>query len=102
MPTAIVSLSAFKARAAQMLADMKATQHEIVLTQCGTASAVVQDFDAYQRRQTALLMLKLMVRGEADIQEGRTTSQDRVFAEIKARWTASADASTIPQRETRR
>ena len=102
MPTVVVSLSEFKAGAARMLADMKATQHEIVLTQGGAEIAVVQDFDAHQRQQDALLMLKLMMQGEADIQEGRTTAQDRVFAEIKARLTARADGSAIPRRETRR
>lgn len=91
MPTAIVSLSEFKARAAQMLAEMKAAEKEIVLTQRGAASAVVQDFDAHQRLQSALLMLKLMVQGEADVQQGRTTSQDRVFAELKARLATSAE-----------
>ncbi len=65
MPTAVVSLSALKAKVAQMLAELKATEHEIVLMQHGVASAVVQDFDARQRQQSALLMLKLMVQGEA-------------------------------------
>ena len=45
MSTAIVSLSEFKAKAARMLAE-KNTEHAIVLTQRGAASAVVQDFDA--------------------------------------------------------
>ena len=43
MPTEIVSLSEFKARAAQMLAEMKAAEKQIVLTQRGAASAVVQE-----------------------------------------------------------
>ena len=91
MPTAVVSLSEFKAKASRMLAEMKAAEHEIVLTQRGAASAVVQDFDAYERQRSALLMLKLMVQGEADIQAGRTTPQDQVFAEIKARLTTRTD-----------
>jgi len=37
--TSIVSLSEFKAKAAQMLSEMKSTEHEIVLTQRGAASA---------------------------------------------------------------
>ena len=85
MPTAIVSLSQFKARAARMLAEMRTGEHDIILTQRGAASAVVQDFEAHERLRTALLMLKLMVQGEADVSAGRTTSQDKVFAEIKAR-----------------
>ena len=102
MPTAVVSLSALKAKVAQMLAELKATEHEIVLMQHGVASAVVQDFDARQRQQSALLMLKLMVQGEADIQARRTTPQDRVFAAIRGRFTATKDGSAIPLQETSR
>lgn len=87
MATSIVSLSEFKARAAQMLSEMKTTEHAIVLTQRGAASAVVQDFQAHQRLQDALLMLKLMVQGEADVQAGRTTTQEQVFSDLEARLT---------------
>ena len=92
MTTSIVSLSEFKARAAQMLSEMKAAEHPIILTQRGAASAVVHDYRAHQRLQSALLMLKLMVQGEADVTQGRTTAQDRVFADIRTRLTATTDA----------
>ena len=91
MTTSIVSLSEFKAKAAQMLSEMKSTEHAIVLTQRGAASAVVQDFRAHQRLQDALIMLKLMVQGEADVAAGRTTPQDRVFADLEARLAAAGD-----------
>ena len=91
MPTAIVSLSEFKAKAARMLAEMRSGEHDIILTQRGAASAVVQDFAAHERLRTALLVLKLMVQGEADVSAGRTTSQERVFADIKARLTTRTD-----------
>ena len=90
MATSIVSLSEFKAKAAQMLAELRTAQHALVLTQRGAASAVVQDFKTHQRLQEALLMLKLMAQGEADIPAERTTAQDRVFADIRARLTTAA------------
>ena len=83
----VTSLSEFKAKAAQMLEEMKANDRDIVLTQNGSATAVVQDFDAYQRMQEALLMMKLMVQGEADIREARTISQAQVFADLKKQIT---------------
>ena len=89
MPTSIVSLSEFKARAAQMLAEIKSSEQVVVLTQRGAASAVVQDYESHQRLQDALLMLKLMVQGEIDISAGRTTPQDEVFRDIKGQLTAS-------------
>ena len=91
MTTSIVSLSEFKARAAQMLSEMKAAEHPIILTQRGAASAVVQDYRAHQRLQNALLMLKLMVQGEADVAQGRTTTQERVFSDLEARLKATTD-----------
>ena len=91
MSTAIVSLSAFKAKAARMLAEMKADDHEIVLTQRGAASAVVQDFETHQRHRNALLLLKLLVQGEADVTAGRVTSQERVFEDVRSRLTTATD-----------
>ena len=88
MTMSIVSLSEFKSKAAQMFVEMKTKKEPIVLTQRGAASAVVQDFDAHQRLQHALLMLKLMVQGEAEVAAGRMSSQDEVFAGIKARLAA--------------
>ncbi|MGH8596806.1 MAG: type II toxin-antitoxin system Phd/YefM family antitoxin [Gammaproteobacteria bacterium] len=78
-------MSKFKAKAAQMLAEMKAAEHEIVLTQNGAATAVVQDYDSYQRLQDALVMMRLMAQGEADVRDGRATRQDRVFSDLKKR-----------------
>ena len=89
MPKPVVSLSEFKARAAQLLAQMKTGDQTIIVTQNGTATAVVQDYEAHQRVQEALLMLKLVVQGEADISAGRMVAQGRVFADIKAGLTAS-------------
>ena len=91
MTTSIVSLNELKAKAAQMLSDMKTTQRPIILTQGGAASAVVHDYRVHQRLQNALLMLKLMVQGEADVARGRTIAQERVFADLKGRLTATTD-----------
>lgn len=90
MTTAIVSVSEFKARAAQMLAEMKSSEQVVVLTQRGAASAVVQDYDSHQRLQDSLLMLKLMVQGEIDISAGRTAPQNEVFRNVKGQLTAGA------------
>ena len=91
MTTSIVNLSEFKARAAQILSEVKAAENPIILTRRGAASAVVQDYRAHQRLQNALLMLKLMVQGESDVSRGRTIPQEKVFADLEVRLTATAD-----------
>jgi prevent-host-death family protein len=83
--TVIVSLSEFKAKASSMLGELKSGDRDIVLTQNGSASAVIQDYGSYLRVQEALALMKLMVQGEADLRAGRTTPQHRVFADLKKR-----------------
>tara|TARA_A100001037_G_C14618701_1_gene400541 strand:+ start:249 stop:524 length:276 start_codon:yes stop_codon:yes gene_type:complete len=85
MPEQIVSLSDFKARASQMLEGMEESGKPIVLTQHGAAKAVVQDYESFSRMQDAMLMLKLMVQGEADVRGGNLTAQDKVFASLRKR-----------------
>ena len=89
MSQSIISLTEFKAKAARILSDMKAEEHTVIVTQNGAANAVVQDYQSYQRTSAALLLLKLMVQGEADVAKGRVTSQDRVFADLRANLTAN-------------
>lgn len=91
MPTADVNLSELKAKAARMLAKMRASEHEFIPAQRSAASAVVQDGAAHESQRSALLMLALMVQGETDIQAGRTIPQDRVFADITHRLTRPED-----------
>ena len=39
--------------------------------------------------RSALLMLKLMAQGEADVTSGKTVPQERVFQEFRSRVTAA-------------
>ncbi|HLF11095.1 MAG TPA: type II toxin-antitoxin system Phd/YefM family antitoxin [Gammaproteobacteria bacterium] len=84
MSHSIVSLSEFRARAAEMLDEIKSTRRGIVLTQNGAASAIVQDYESFQRLQESLAMLKLMIQGEADIRANRTVPQSKVFSSLRA------------------
>jgi PHD/YefM family antitoxin component YafN of YafNO toxin-antitoxin module len=85
MSDAILSLSQFKADASRLLRDLHDKPRTMVLTQNGYASAVVHDYDDFQRMQDGLLMLKLMVQGEADVQADRLMPQNSVFDEVRGR-----------------
>ena len=84
MAMSVVSLSEFKANASRMLAELKASDGAIVVTQSGSPSAVVTDYESHQRQRATLLALKSIVQGEADVAAGRTVPQRRVFADIRA------------------
>lgn len=79
----IISLTDFKASASRLLQQTRGGAN-IILTQNGSASAVVQDYATYCAQQDAFLMLKLMVQGEADVQNNRLTDQSSVFDSMRA------------------
>jgi prevent-host-death family protein len=85
MSESILSISDFKADASRLLDQIRDEPSRIVLTQNGRARAVVEDYAAYQRREQALLMLKLMTQGEDDVRQGRLTDQAEVFAALRQR-----------------
>lgn len=90
MSDSIISLSDFKSDASQWLKRLQEESDAVVLTQNGRASAVVQSYDTFQRQQQALLMLKLLAQGEADIAAGRLIPQEEVFAKLSERFAPDA------------
>lgn len=83
MIESVISLSEFKSDASRLLWEIQGGSESLMLTQNGRAWAVVEGYDTYRRRQEALLMLKLMVQGEADVQGGKLTAQNRVFSGLR-------------------
>jgi prevent-host-death family protein len=83
MQEQIISLTDFKTSASRLLQETRGGAN-IILTQNGSASAVVQDYATYRAQQDAFLMLKLMVQGEADTQNNRVTAQGKVFDSLRA------------------
>ncbi|MBS1202454.1 MAG: prevent-host-death family protein [Chromatiaceae bacterium] len=85
MSQSILSLSEFKADASRLLDKVRDEPGTLVLTQNGRARAVVEDYEQYQARERALLMLKLMAQGERDVADGRLSEQAQVFADLRQR-----------------
>ncbi len=85
MSESILSLSEFKADASRLLDKIRMEPTTLVLTQNGRARAVVEDYEQHQERQRALVMLKLMVQGERDVEGGRVVPQEQVFADLGRR-----------------
>lgn len=76
-------ISYLKAHPAELISQVNESRHPVIITQKGEARAVLQDAESYESMRKALLMMKLVAQGEADIRAGRLTPQDRVFAEIR-------------------
>jgi len=85
LKTEIRPVTFLKNRTAELLDQINETHAPVIITQSGEARAVLQDPESYERTQNALLMLKLLARGEADVRTGRVISQDEVFRKLRKR-----------------
>ncbi len=79
----IVSMNTFLSKAPELLDDLKETHTPLILMKDEAPVAVVQGMDDYRKFLDALYMLKLMVQGEKEIQEGKGREQTEVFADIE-------------------
>ncbi len=65
---------------AQLVRDVAEERRTILLTDNGTAKAVLMDVASYDRWRDTVALLKLIAQSEADVEAGRTLSQDEAFA----------------------
>jgi prevent-host-death family protein len=86
------SVSFVKAHLAEVIHEVNASRNPLVVTQNGASTVVIQDHDSYQRTREALMMLKLVAMGEADVAKGRTIPQAEVFGSLKKRLKAQIAA----------
>ncbi|MCM3877902.1 MAG: type II toxin-antitoxin system Phd/YefM family antitoxin [Thermoanaerobaculia bacterium] len=81
----IRSVTDMKSHAARLLRMVGETRRPIVITQSGEPKGVLMDFDSFQEMRRAMLLLKLVAQGEADVRAGRVVPQAEVFARLRRR-----------------
>jgi prevent-host-death family protein len=72
-----------KSRTSDLLRQINETHRPVVITQNGEPRAVLQDPESYENMRNAIGLLKLISLGEKDIKEGKSKSQEEVFANIE-------------------
>jgi prevent-host-death family protein len=72
-----------KSRASELLRQINETHRPVVITQNGEPKAVLQDPESYENMRNAIGLLKLISLGEKDIKDGKSKSQEEVFANIE-------------------
>ncbi len=86
------SVSYVKAHFAEVIQAVNESRDHLVVTQNGASAVVIQDHETFKRHRDAMLMLKLVAMGEADIAKGRITPQAEVFSSLKKRLKARSSA----------
>jgi prevent-host-death family protein len=85
LASSIEPISLLKSHSADIIRRTKETKQPVVITQNGKPSAVIQDVDSFQETQDSLNMLKLVVQGEKDYQEGRFMSDKDFRKKMKVK-----------------
>ncbi|PHR64757.1 type II toxin-antitoxin system Phd/YefM family antitoxin [Pseudidiomarina marina] len=72
-----------KRQATKILAELHETKEPVLITEHGQPSAYLVDVQDYEFSQRRLRLLEGLARGELDILEGRTLTQDEAENELK-------------------
>jgi prevent-host-death family protein len=81
--TDIKPVTYLKSKTADLLRQINETHRPVIITQNGEPKAVLQDPKSYENMRKAIGMLKLISQGEVEIKDGKSKSQEEVFANIE-------------------
>ena len=74
-----------KTHSRDLLKEVNTNKRPIVITQNGSAPAVLLDIASYEKQKNTMLMLKLVAQGEHDIKKGNLVEQEEFFEEMDKR-----------------
>jgi prevent-host-death family protein len=75
----IKPISYLKSNLAEVVNDLSESREPMLITQNGEPKLVVMDFDSYQQNEQTLALLKLLVLGQKEIDQGNHLSVDDTF-----------------------
>ena len=74
---AIEPVTTLKTKSAELIREARESRQPIIITQNGKATAVLQDVESFQRQREALLLLKYLARGDAELRAGEGVSDSK-------------------------
>jgi len=78
----IKPISYVKSHAADIIKKINETHNPIIITQNGEAKGVFIDTESYQKMQNAILLMKLIIHSENDIENENLIGQEEVFKKL--------------------
>ena len=80
----IIPVSDLRQDAAKLLKQLQNSNDPLIITQRGRATAVILGVDAYEKSEHEKELLRLLARGEREIETGHGYDLDTVLAEADA------------------
>lgn len=85
----VVPISELRADAAGLVKCARESREPVIITQRGRATAVLMSIEDYNREIDQARMIQSIMRGMADIREGRTVSAEEVASKIESKLRAA-------------
>ena len=67
----IEPVTSLKTKSAELIRKTRRSGEPIIITQNGKPTAVLQDVESFQRQREALLLLKLLAKGDQELRGGK-------------------------------
>ena len=77
----IIPISDLRQDASNLLKQLRKSKEPLIITQRGRASAVIIGVDAYEESEHEKELLRLLAKGEKEIEIGQGYDLDKVLAE---------------------
>lgn len=77
----IIPVSDLRQDAAKLLKQLKNTKEPLIITQRGRATAVMMGVDAYEKSEHEKELLRLLAKGDREIETGKGYDLDTVLGE---------------------
>jgi prevent-host-death family protein len=82
--TNIIPVSDLRQDTAKLLKKLKNTKETLIVTQRGRAAAVIMSVDAYEKSEHEKEILRLLAKGDREIELGEGYDLDAVLSEADA------------------
>jgi prevent-host-death family protein len=80
----IIPVSDLRQDTAKLLKQLRKSKDPLIITQRGRATAVIIGLDAYEKSEHEKELLRLLAKGEREIEAGQGYDLDTVLAEADA------------------
>lgn len=83
--TRIKPISYVKSNAAEIIPKLAERRAPLVISRNGEARAVMQDVATYEETQEAMALLKILVLGTRQVEEGKVVPASQAFKRLRGR-----------------
>jgi prevent-host-death family protein len=80
----IQPISFLKTNTSDVVRQVQETREPVLITVNGKVQAVIQDPLSYQKMQDQLTMLRMLAHGQKQIEQGKVSDHDDLFARLEA------------------